>query len=250
MKSFKSFIAPRKKSGVTPSPVHFKDRANRNFKEEWTPRPLTDYQKWLGELPNKHLGAGPHPVSNKLAESNNYTPEEESAIEAYTAHHDSEDPDDDVPDKKDWHSYQINNALINNKPIPSHLKDTEAGLESAIKNNPIRHNVHVFSGVSFNPMDHVDENGRMQSPAYMSTTHDKYIAAEYAEPLLGQPVSHIMEIHLNAGDPATHVEHVTLKPDEHETIINKGVTLRHLKTETFNDGPGYRVHVHHFAIER
>jgi hypothetical protein len=262
MKSFKSFMVTKKKnSGVIPAPIHFKICAsNRNFKEDWTPRPLTPYQNWLAELPNKNLAAGPHYVSNKLAETNNYSPEEEKAIEAYSAHHDG-DPDDDAPDKKDWHSYQINSALINNKPIPSHLKDTEAGLESAIRNNPIRHNVHVFSGLSFNPMDHVDENGRMTSPAYISATHDKYIAAEYAgpyreyaEPLRGQSDSHIMEIHLKSGDPATHIERVTLKPDEHETLINKGVTLKHLKTETLKNPDEYNlnrvVHVHHFAVER
>lgn len=263
MKSFISFLNENVDRGVIPEipeVIHFKygvkKKKKQSVKEDRTTPVDTgrSYQGWLAELPNKHLGAGPHYVSDKLAETNKFKPKEKKAIEAYTGHHDG-DPDDDMSDEqKDWHSYKINHALINNKPIPKHLKATEAGLESAIKNNPIQHEVHSFSGVSFNPMDHVDKNGRMKSPAYISTSHDKYVAFEYSHPTpQDRNTSHVMQFHLKPGDPATHVEKETTKPGEYETVIGKGVTLKHIKTETYHSAPGeqpHTYHVHHFEIER
>jgi len=255
MKNFSSFVFSKKKnSGVLSSPIHFKFSAsNRHFKENYTPRPPTPYEQWLSESPNTHLGSTPYEISQKLSKHNKFTPDQEEAIRSYTGHHDG-DPDDDNPRKEDWHSYQINRALIDGRHMPWHLEDTVNDLESAIKSNPIQHNVNVFSGVSFDPREDLDENGTMKSPAFISGSHDKHVAGEYADPFQNKHSSHMIEIHLKPGDPATHVEQQTLKPDEYETIINKGVTLRHLGTEKFENpdeyDPDRAVYVHRFAIER
>jgi len=277
MKSFRNFITNNEieNSGVAPRIIHFKfgKKKKQSYVKEDTSSNRS-YRGWMREPSNTHLGPGPHPVSVELSKTNNYTPKEEAAIEGYTGHNDSEKPDyaedpygtyrpddDGGSEPQDWHSYKINKALIENRPIPEHLRDTEAGLSSAIRNNPIPRDVDVFSGVSFDPRKQTNKDGIMTSPAYISASHDKFITSEYVNPIDGVN-SHIMQIHLKAGDPATHVESTTLKPDEFETIIHKGVKLRHMGTETLNDDTGgypgqyswnqkpQFVHIHHFAVER
>ena len=273
MKSFRAFIEAKLRDSHIPSIPHvisFREKHEKNSVKEDRSTPIVTgrtHQSWLAEPANKHLvpsssadssslASREHPehVSNKLSETNKFNPKEKKAIAAYTGHHDG-DPDDDISDEQgDWHSYKINHALINNKPIPRHLKATEAGLESAVRSNPIQHRVHVFSGVSFNPLDHVDNKGRMRSPAYISASHDKYTATQYSQPTAqDRNASHIIQFHLKPGDPATHVEKESLKPGEYETVIGKGAILKHIKTETYRSGPGehpHVYHVHHFSIER
>ena len=243
MKSFKSFMVTKKKnSGVIPTPIHFK--SNLYIKENES---SGEYDDWLyDDTDNRNLGRDESSISKKLSETNNFKPEEKKAIKAYTGHSDPEN-------QRVWQSYQLNHSLINNKPIPPHLQHIDDGLSSAIKNNPIQHRVRVYSGLSFNPMDHVDKDGKMKSPAYISATHAKNVATEFSHPNMDDPDStHIMQIHLNPGDPATHVDAESSNPGEHETIINKGVTLQHLMTETYTGHPlwgdDHTVHVHHFGI--
>jgi len=178
------------------------------------------------------------------------SPGEQESIRGYIDKNDSPYREDESP--KTWHSYKINSALINNKPIPDHLKQTHDGLSSAITNNPMRVHLHTYSGVSFDPRKHLDENGKMRSPAFMSTTHDKRLAHIFAEKKArsSRPM-HIMHIHLKPGDSALPVTGFSEFRDEHETILNKNTVLQHKGTTVHQDpDSGQRVYVHHFEVAR
>jgi hypothetical protein len=265
MKTFKQHSKEKKHkeegSGIVPAPIHFKhfepidigtgkipaaihfkhvhDKKKEKLEEA---KKIDPIMKWMGDRSdNTHLSskksdsAFHKEISNKLSSSNNYTPEHAKAIAKYTG----------------TDSGPLNNALIKGKSVKKHEAHAKS-LDSAIDNNRIQHDVHVYSGTSFNPMHHMDEKGRLHSPAYISATHARSVAAGYAQHGgKSYGMRHIVHIHLKAGDPATHVSHLSDYDDEHETIIKRGTTLQHHGHEDHyspNDEAWYRIH--HMSIAK
>lgn len=198
---------------------------------------------------NEHLGKTTVQITNKLREGSKFTGDEETAITEYTGHYEG----NDAKDRSSWHSHQINNALARGKQVTkAKNKRILAGMDSAIANNPIRHRVSTYSGVSFDPRTKLDEKGRFTSPAFISTTHDKSIAKTFA---YGGHRSfsptHIIHFHLEPGDPAAHISHKSAVPAEHETIIGRGTTLQHMGTDSQWDAENeHYVHTHKFKLVR
>ena len=271
MKTFKQHTKDKKKkeegSGIIPAPIHFKHiepidistgkiPAAIHFKhvhdkkkeklDEAKKKGLNQdhFQQWMADTSdNKHLSKlgdnnNRHTeISKKLDKTNKFSdnPEHAKAVFKYTTQ-----------------SGPLNGALIKGKNVKKHEAHAKS-LDSAIDNNRIPHDVHVYSGTSFNPEKHMDENGRLHSPAYISATHSKRVAAGYAQSGGGSSYGrrHIVHIHLKKGDPASHVSRISEYGGEHETIIKRGTTLQHHGHEDHYDSNNENwFRIHHMSIAK
>ena len=279
MKTFKQHTKEKKKetgegSGLIPAPIHFKHFADIDigtgvipaaihFKhihkkkkeklDEAKKKGPDHFQQWMNDTSdNEHLSTlgnnnNRHSeISKKLHSTNKFTANHLHAITGYT--------DDSAGGEPG--SQTINKPLISGKfKNKTHQKNVEAHakqLDSAIDSNRIQHDVHVYSGTSFNPTKHMDEKGRLHSPAYISATHSRPVAAGYAQSGgEGYGPRHIIHIHLKKGDPATHVSRASQFGGEHETLIKRGVTLQHHGTDSHYDSKNENwYHIHHMSIAK
>ena len=246
-----SSIEPK---GVMPTAVHFKNILT-DKKQKLNEAKAQDFRAWMKDrsdnahLSKKKFDRDVHnkEVADKLHSTNNFSAEHLKHITKYTG-----DPDNDGAAV----SSQLNKSLIKNKGEPSkaHKKTTE-GLSHAIENNKLNHEVHVYSGTSFDPREHIDKKGKLKSHAFISATHDKEIAAGYAQKAAQNRGSnssgHIMKIHLKPGDPATHVGRHSYYNGEHETVINRNTTLKHEKTTShWSPGEERYYHIHHMSVAK
>ena len=154
---------------------------------------------------------------------------------------------------KDYKDFNSINTLNINKGFIKQFKDfidnntdekqneQVKHLDSAIDANRIKTRVHTYSGVSFDPTKHMDENGHLHSPAYISTSHDKETASRFSVPKDG--IHHIIHLHIDANGPAMHVpEHVS-GLSEDEILLKRGTTLQHHGyTDYTHPHRTYRVH--------
>jgi hypothetical protein len=226
--------------GLIPAPIHFRHVQPKKKLDE-AAKPATGYKAWLKTDDNTKLGKSPEAISNKLHKSNAFTPEHESSIRDYTSSG----------------STNMNKNLIKNKGkiiAKTHQKRVK-GLDAAISSNPIQHDVHTYSGTSFDPRNHLDKKGRMLSPAYISATHDKKVAHSFAQGATEGKGSyaprHIIHFDLKKGDPATHVSQLSDHNGEHETVIGRGTTLQYHGTESHYDPDReVRFNIHRMSIVR
>lgn len=255
MKSFKEYINPEKaKKHTIPEPIHYRfigEPIPKDYKHKRKKKHLEEARKrnintYFDKNDNRHLGKTNDEITDKLSETNKYTEGQDEAVDRYTS-------ESEGPHRKSWTHYKINKSLIKNGAPPKKYHKLVRYLDSAINRNRIPHDVQTYSGTTFDPREKLDEKGRMKSPAYISTTHDKRKAlgfasynAAFARHLHDD--LHMIHFHLKAGDPATHVHYHSMMY-EHETIVKRGVTLQHHKTETHWDPHLEQfVHVHHMSI--
>jgi hypothetical protein len=225
--------------GILDDPIHFKHGKKPALKEASKPK-HADFYDWEDRNDNKHLSkqGDDDEISDKLHKGQKIMDHHLGAIEHYT--HDSR---------------KLNKSLIKNqgKVNSTVHKKVQAGLDDAIKKNPLKHKLVVHSGTSFDPRQKVGKNGVMKSHAYISTTHSKSTASEFTKPKYNSKHNiderHIIRVDLKKGDPAIHVEKHSENPGEHETIIKRGARLKLHKTVTHEDfASGDLYHVHHMSI--
>jgi len=221
-----------KVKGLIPAPIHFKHVRPKKKLDE-AAKPKAGYRGWLEKRDNTKLGKTHEAISKKLHSTNSFTPEHDASIRHYTASG----------------STNMNKNLIKNKGkiiAKTHQKHVK-NLDSAIKSNPIQHDLNTYSGTSFDPRKHLDKKGQMHSPAYISTTHSKTVAHSFAGHATQGKGSyaprHIIHFDLKKGDPATHVSHLSDHTDEHETVIGRNTKLQYHGTESHYD-PAHEAHFH------
>ena len=148
-----------------------------------------------------------------------------------------------------------------------HLSDHEEHIHDAIQKNakPSQHEFHLHTGVSRDlggaHNDPRNKDGLVHSPAHISATHDLETASHFAHKAGNNDrgtVHHMMRIKIKKGDKILHVSRHSDLPEEHETIIPAGTTLKHIKTtlhhhdgsevEGASPGKKYKVAVHHYEI--
>ncbi|CAB4171119.1 ADP ribosyltransferase [uncultured Caudovirales phage] len=237
-----------KVKGLIPAPIHFKHVQSKKKLDE-AAKPATGYKAWLKTDDNTKLGKSHEAISNKLHKSNAFTPEHDSSIRHYTGSKGASG--------KGWASTNMNKNLIKNKGkiiAKTHQKHVK-GLDSAIKNNPIQHDLNAYSGTSFDPRKHLDKKGQMHSPAYISASHSKTVAHSFSQNATEGKGSyeprHIIHFDLKKGDPATHVSHLSDHTGEHETVIGRNTKLQYHGTESHYDPDReVRFNIHRMSIVR
>ena len=166
---------------------------------------------WHKENDNEHLGETSKAISKKLVSFKPiYNSDQHKAIARYIGY-----------------SNEVNNALIHKQHIGEHGAHIIEHLQEATQ-HPIGHEVHVYSGLGFDPSEHINkEHNTLHLPAFTSMTHAKKVATHFANLWPDKKVNkHILHIHLKPTDKALHVSHLSKIPSEHETILPHGTTLK------------------------
>ena len=217
-------------SGIAPSPVHFRmehDSTNKR-KSKRLKLPLKEEastvktEDWLHE--NQHGGRSAHKITKELLDdADPISKEHAETLRDYSGHT----------------STDINQKLIddhNGKKTNSSGSLSKEYTQKAIKNldqitrhNKIRRQLHVYSGLGFDPSKHVDSQGHLHMPAFTSVTHDKNVAHKFAQINHEEgrtEAKHILHIHLKSYDYATHISGHSDEPEEHESILPRNTTLK------------------------
>lgn len=249
MKKFKNFVEKKKlNTGVAPEVLHFRMLEGKpTLTEQQT---SSSHNEWLTRNDNSHLGTkepinvrgGTHkPGSAQHYDYNTVEISKKLSNETYgrnlsNAH------------EKSVHKYVENSSPLNRSLLKSHKKSEEIPERhkktihhlDEVTRHPIGHELHVYSGVKFDPKKHISSEGHLHLPPYSSTTHDKVKADEFADRAVDEEKTkekHILHIHLKSSDHAAHISHLSAEEDEHETILARNTTLHVNKTPTvLSDG--------------
>jgi hypothetical protein len=230
----------QKKTNTIPAPIHFKQIGEAKTS-------TNDYNQWLDHNENEVDHDKLHAFFSKSPL--NGTDEEKETLGDYQ-----------------YDSSDLNKHLIktdNNPTKKQHVKAAN-NLDSIIDQNRIKFPYYTYSGTSFDPRKYLDKNGQMHSPAYISSSHRKHVANDFAESSVDlgkiknpeKTGTHMMRFQLNANDPAMYSSHddvpayefMSFMSPEYETTIKRGQTLQYHGTKTYQHPDGYPVHVHTMSI--
>ena len=255
--SIKPSVFPAEfQGGIAPLPIAFNDgqhhqrKPTKNIKEDSdSPKvvlhaPAQSFSEWLHHNDNHHLGDNNEDINNKLQQTSsikreNLTQEHFDAARDYTGG-----------------SSDLNRNLINShkngEKIDKRHEDTINGMDSLTR-HPIGHSLHLYSGIGFDPRNHVGPNGHLHLPAFTSATHDKHIAQSFSKTSypgsdydMKPNESHSIHIELHPHDHAMHASHFSNFPTEMETTLPRGTTLKVRKTPTiFRDLYGIKGRTHY-----
>jgi len=255
--SIKPSVFPAEfQGGIAPLPIAFNDgqhhqrKRTKNIKEDSdSPKvvlhaPAQSLSGWLNHNDNHHLGDNNDDINDKLQQTSsikreNLTQKQLNAAIDYTGG-----------------SSDLNRNLIdshkNGEKIHKYHENTINGLDSLTR-QPIGHSLHVYSGIGFDPRNHVGSNGHLHLPAFTSATHDKHVAQSFSKTSypgsdydMKPNESHSIHIELHPHDHAAHVSHISGFPSEKETMLPRGTTLKVRKTPTiFRDVYGVKGRTHY-----
>jgi len=251
MKTFKQFMAESTK-GVIPSPIHFK-YIGEDLNESYSTYSLNDPDN------NEKLARVGRDTFTYIPKDS-FSPKQRDAIHHYTI--ESRNINKALLREHKKKPKNIQNRVYNRIHFPDVQKVLGGGehdtrvlhhIDAAIRNHPLPHDGTTYSGISFDPRKHLNKDGILHSPSYLSTTHDIHVAHDYARDKMmkgDKGKVHMMHINLRKGDPALHVSHLSQHGGEHEVIIKAGINLKYIKTTIDNDSMFHPIHVHHFEIAR
>lgn len=221
---------------VPDEPVHF--RHVGKLKEEV--RKHEDYEKWLNHNKNSHIGGKSWEISKKLGDhvktKHNLNNNEIHHVKEYSSS-----------------SRNLNGQLIhahkNKSNVDPYYHQSVHHLDTATKRH-IDHNMHLYSGLGFNPHNMKNKNGRVHLPAYTSLTHDKHVADGFAYDAAHRHGGdrHILHLHVKKKNKGLHVSHLSNYDSEHETILPRNTKIKIHKKPTTYEHHGVKIHVWHAHI--
>lgn len=240
MKSFKQYIKDKSDVPSIETPIHFKHVVDEKKKKKHSLKEEVhhpDYD-WTKDPDNRELGSTSKEISKKI-EKNGFDYDQRVAVRKYT----------NVSSPLNRHLIDRDSGKEERYMTPEQAKDHEDHakvLDSAIDSNRIDHKLHAYSGVHFDPEKLKNKDGHFRSPAFISATHDKKVAHRFASRYTPSgESSHIIHFELNPGDPAAHVSHLSVQPEEeHETLIKRGVVMKHHSTTEIHGVKIHRVSIH------
>lgn len=267
--------------GIAPTPIHFKNvsKIEENNSINEATKNLENIENWTNShAENAHLANKPATTAGDLDIEKNpalaaymskkeialikkksgstgkkipATPRErDNSISAQLAgpkeEHLASDPKHiKAIDEYTRESSNLNEALGRGKKLSPKLKDMHESLQSVIEQKPISKNVSVWSGTGWDPREHIDKKGILNVKSYVSATHQKETAREFAEVPDG-PHYHIMQFNLKEGDRAHHIGDMSHHGNEGETIISPG-KFRYIGTKSYkHEGDITTTHIHEF----
>jgi len=250
-------------SGISPNPINFRARSRPSLKESESrysdlleshnPNKKTlkrDADDWIQDNENKHFES--QDQKNKTIKGT-WNPASELSKELAKKAKPLSKKEGETVNHYCDSSEGINDSLLrahkNKEKMEPYFKEHVKHLDKVTR-NPIEHDLHVYSGIGFNPREYVNSSGHLHLPAYTSATHHKATAhwfahSDAARDREEKPTKHILHIHLNPSDHAVHVSAHSPSPEEHETILPRNTTLKvHPKPTILSDG----THVWHSTV--
>jgi hypothetical protein len=196
-------------------------------------------ESWLDHNENEHLGKTNDEISNKLKQKQ---PELSKTEKEHITHYSS-------------HSDDSNHYLMDThktkEPIKyDAVKDRIKHLKNATS-HPIGHQVHLYSGLNFNPYEHMDKKTKiLHLPAFTSTSHDKTVARNFAmeKYWTEKGPKHILHIHMKPTDKGVHINHETNFDKEHETILPNNTKLKVNPIHTTHIDRSGEYHIWHATV--
>lgn len=193
---------------------------------------------WFYQHENSHLGPTHMAVGRVMSEKHQFNDEEISHISNYT-----------------HSSWQLNEHLYNtakNKKEPGKIfiagfgKNYDIdGLDKATNKHSLEHDLHIYSGLSFNPHKELSKNktGLVHLPAFTSTSVSKDIAFNYAKHNQTGGIKHILHIHMKPGDRGAYIDQHSVYNGEHEMLLPRNTTLKVHPKPHIEEKDGHTVHV-------
>ena len=223
---------------VPDEPVHFKHIGK--LKEA---RDHDAYNKWLNHNQNSHIEHGSYQISKKLADH----VKDNHNLNHNEIHHVKNYSNSSRFLNRDLISAHKNKENIDS--LDSYHHQTIHHLDTATKRH-IGHNMHLYSGLGFDPHHMKNKNGRVHLPAYTSLTHNKHTADSFAEgsSYLHGEDRHVLHLQVKKKDKGLHVSHLSSYEGEHETILPRNTKIKIHKKPTIYEQYGHKVHVWHAHI--
>ena len=140
-------------------------------------------------------------------------------------------------------------AHKNKENIDPYHHQTIHHLDTATKRH-IGHDMHLYSGLGFDPHHMKNKNGRVHLPAYTSLTHNKHTADSFADDAAHRHGRdrHVLHLQVKKKDKGLHVSHLSNYEGEHETILPRNTKIKIHKKPTTYEQYGNKVHVWHAHI--
>jgi hypothetical protein len=208
-------------------------------------------ESWIDDNENKHIHPDVKQVCNTLAL--------QQVREGLDHHH--------------LNSYTQGSRMLNKELYMAHTAGMEAPsvvqgfttehnvkrLDDAINRNKTKTNIHVYSGVGFDPEERASkhESGHIHLPAYTSTSISKHIARNFAA-TQGEEKStmlrkdglkgHILSIHVPKGHPHAYIENESRFKGEKEVLLPRATTVRVTHHTDIEDDFGDTYRCHHAEI--
>lgn len=279
------FFIDKNGHAVPDAPIHFKNIngqkiSKKNLKEDFSSHaePVKHKLTGIDELPGQHK-IPPYPKKSKLSS--------EEFSKAMTSYRDANSKAESAHKKlsSDLHSSQrkpttkeiehsnafsssegdgnysntIAKHLIYNHKNghePTHgMSDEHKEVHHSISNlskQKLGKEVHLYSGVGFNPKTSAkkSKDSILHLPAHISTTHDAYVASNFADTAHSDynKGRHMIHIHAKPSDKGYHLGKYSDAEEEHETVIPAGTKLKYSHSTVHKGGSGAKVNVHHFTI--
>lgn len=218
----------------------------KSFKQFVTETDGESFENWKSSNPNPHLGKRLSDVHDSLSASTHISDEEHPHVERYIKN-------SSTLNSSLYRSHAYGHEMHAKIPASSGAHEygyhEPAKLDKAL-DKPLKHDLHVMSGVRFNPGEVASQHheGHVHLPAYTSTSIHPQIAHEFAE-YRGEGMHHL-HIHMKPGDKGAYVaHHADTSQHEHEFVLPRKTTLKvHPTPEVHVDADGTKQHIWHATI--
>ena len=118
----------------------------------------------------------------------------------------------------------------------SELLDKETKrMDAALNYHKTPHPITVYSGTKMDPRQHINKEGIVKHPAYLSTSLDKNIAKAFARSHAVSSDNHILKIDVPKGHKGAYVAHIGGLSKEKEFILPRGLNMKIKSTSKRNE---------------
>jgi hypothetical protein len=234
MKSFKQYLnqleKQRKSIGYFPNVVHGSHAGGKKINEDNS----SDKTGFLGHIDDFTSGVDGENLENTLkldkTLQSHYKPslsnhEMVGHVTRYTT--DSEGLNRHLIAEHKGELENYNSLPQDKKEERNELNERSDKLSQAISSHPAPMDFNTYSGLGFDPRKHMNKDGSIHSPAFISSSIEAGCAFEFARPTGSDQEYHILEIPVKKGSTrGAYIESHSDKPGESEFLHNKGQNFK------------------------
>jgi len=145
------------------------------------------------------------------------------------------------------------------------VKQHVNNMDTAMDKTSVPRDMHVWSGINYDPREHMNSEGIVHHPGYMSTSTRNGTAFSFSKSKNEKSLDkHVMKIKVPKGHKGIYIPGSQGHMYERELILPRGMNLKHIKTKTIeSDNKGarpwelsdmdhhdkkYTFHIHHMEV--